>query len=312
MNSSSRPQGERAVRVDPGLEEFARSEVSRQLGGGRAISVEALQVGIHHAVLLVTVESSPYPVVLKVAGPDDQRPIDFDRTAAVIALAQAAGVPVPAVVAVDSTYRAGPWRYLMLEHVAGTEWRDVRPLLDDDGVAAAHEQMADALLAIQSVRLGSFGEVDEGLPRPDLLGALRRRADRLITDERARRSFAAVLDRDAGLFVAPEQTSTLSHDDLHHGNLVFRPVRGRWQLVGVLDWDKAWAGPAESDVARMAFWDDMTGPAFWEVYRSAVPMIDGWAERMLIYQLLWCLEFNSTSARHQLDTLRLRRQLRVD
>jgi len=38
-----------------------------------------------------------------------------------------------------------------------------------------------------------------------------------------------------------------------------------WRLVALLDWDKAWAGPAESDVARMAFWDDMTGPGFWEV-----------------------------------------------
>ena len=284
--SSPRPRRKLPVPVDPELGEFARAEVARQLGGGGVTRVDALQVGIHHAVLLVTVESPPHAVVLKVAGPGDQRPVNLERTATVIALARAAGVPVPAVVAFDSSYRAGPWRYLMLEHAEGVEWRAVRPLLADDELRAAHQQIAHALLAIQSVQLSSFGAVDAGPPRLDLLNALRQRADRLIVDERDRRSFAELLERDADFFVVPEQTPTLSHDDLHHGNLIFQPVRGRWQLSGVLDWDKAWAGPAESDVARMAFWDDMTGPGFWEVYRGAVPMMDGWENRMLIYQLL--------------------------
>ena len=64
----------------------------------------------------------------------------------------------------------------------------------------------------------------------------------------------------ASLF-AEQTCSTLCHDDLQHTNLIFRAGHAGWELAGVLDWDKAWAGPGESDIARMSFWDDMTGPA---------------------------------------------------
>jgi aminoglycoside phosphotransferase (APT) family kinase protein len=101
----------------------------------------------------------------------------------------------------------------------------------------------------------------------------------------------------------------LCHDDLHHQNLVFRAAPGECRLVGVLDWDKAWAGPADSDLARLAFWDDMTGPGFWSVYRAAVPAVDGEDERLLVHQLLWCLEYDVPSERHRADTAALVRRL---
>jgi hypothetical protein len=66
-----------------------------------------------------------------------------------------------------------------------------------------------------------------------------------------------VLDRNASLFA--DQMGSTQCDDLQHANLIFREARGGWQLAGVLDWDKAWAGPSGSDIARMSFWDDMTG-----------------------------------------------------
>ncbi len=305
-------QGPAAVHLDPVLEEFARTVVTQQLGSGTT-RVEALQVGVHHAVLLLTVGPSSRRVVLKVAGPGNRRGIDYERTATVTDLARATGTRVPGVLAVDTSYLVGPWRYLLLEHLDGVEWRHVRPLLDDDELRRAHQQIAEALLTIQSVQVNSFGQfTNRGPLRQDLLSALRCRADLLIMDEGVRGSFDELLDRRASLFVVPEQTPTLTHDDLHHANLLFRAARDGWQLTGVLDWDKAWAGPAESDVARMAFWDDMTGPGFWEVYRSAVPIIDGHLERMRIYQLLWCLEYNSDSARHVTDTKTLLRQLGVE
>jgi endonuclease/exonuclease/phosphatase family metal-dependent hydrolase len=105
--------------------------------------------------------------------------------------------------------------------------------------------------------------------------------------------------------------ATLCHDDLHHNNVLFRPDGGDWRLAAVLDWDKAWAGSAESEVARMAFWDDMTGPGFWEVYRASVFPSEAAAERALIYQLLWCLEYDDGSQRHVADTARLRRRLAI-
>jgi hypothetical protein len=59
----------------------------------------------------------------------------------------------------------------------------------------------------------------------------------------------------------------------------------------------------------MAFWDDMTGPGFWQLYRAAVPAADGQEQRVLLYQLLWCLEYDDGSARHAADTAELWRRL---
>jgi aminoglycoside phosphotransferase (APT) family kinase protein len=162
------------------------------------------------------------------------------------------------------------------------------------------------------VRFPAFGELDRSGQPPagqDVLVALHHRAELRVRDARDRASFHQLLDRKAASFA--QQAATLSHDDLHHGNVLFRPDRGGWRLVALLDWDKAWAGPAESDVARMAFWDDMTGPAFWEIYRANVPATEGAAERALIYQLLWCLEYDDDSPRHTADTARLRRHFAI-
>jgi len=244
-------------------------------------------------------------LVLKAVGTGDDQPVDFQRTAAVTALARAAGVLTPAVLAVDESGRAG-WRYLLREYLDGVPWRQVRPQLDVSQVEAAHQQIAAAVVSLQRVQFNSFGELDQaGRPQGlSLVDALHGRANLRIADPAARTRFHQLLDRDAGLFTDPQQP-TLCHDDLHHDNVLFSR-RGRvWELAGILDWDKAWAGPAESDLARMAFWDDMTGPGFWQVYRSAMPSTDGQARRSLIYQLLWCLEYADASARHAADTAAL-------
>ena len=298
------------VPVDPALTDFARSEVRRHLGQSSTVShVEVVRSGSHDAVLQLTVGASSRRLVLKASAPDDARPIDYERTATVTELARAAGTPTPAVLAVDTSCRAGPWRYLLLEHVEGLEWRKLRGRLDDHEARSAHRQIAAAVLSMQSVHFSSFGELD-GLGQSaghDLRTALRARAELRIKNERARDLFEHLLDREADLF--EPQTSVLCHDDLHHGNLIFRASPSGWRLAAVLDWDKAWAGPRESDIARMTFWDDMTGPGFWEVYRAEVPSTAGELQRMPIYQLLWCLEYDDHSARHLADTDALRRQL---
>ena len=143
-----------------------------------------------------------------------------------------------------------------------------------------------------------------------MLAALHRRTDLRVADPADRQGFHRLLEREASLFREPGPP-TLCHDDPHHGNVLFAPDGERWRLAGILDWDKCWAGPAESDLARMAFWDDMTGPGFWTAYRATAPEADGYADRALIYQLLWCLEYPCTSARHRGDRAGLARKLRL-
>lgn len=230
-----------------------------------------------------------------------------------MSFARAAGVPVPTVLAVDTSYRSGPWSYLLQEHVDGVQWRRLRPQLAPEQVRAAHRDIATAVLAMQSLRFTSFGELNAaGQPAgDDLVAALRRRAQLRVADPGRRATFLDVLHRRASLF-AEQTCSTLCHDDLQHTNLIFRAGHAGWELAGVLDWDKAWAGPGESDIARMSFWDDMTGAGFWEVYEAAAPPAEGSSERALVYQLLWCLEYPVSTPRHRADTASVCRRLGVE
>lgn len=297
------------------LDAFARDVVVAALGSEcRVAGVQVMQGGAQRAVLLVTLRNSRRRLVLKVADQVAGAGVDFARTSLVANLARTAGAPVAAVIAVDASHRFGPWAYLLQEHIDGTLWRDLRPLLNGEQVRAAHQQLADAVLAVQSVRFHAFGELDvSGKPTGvGLLDALRQRAQLRISDSPTRARFLEKLKQAAGLFAgaAAGAGATLGHDDLHHSNVVFRPSSDGWRLAALLDWDKAWAAPPESDIARMAFWDDMTGPGFWEAYRAAVPANEGADERALIYQLLWCLEYANNSPRHLADTAALWQRLR--
>jgi aminoglycoside phosphotransferase (APT) family kinase protein len=279
------------------LLEHVRFLVRAELGSASQVSAaEPLQESPRGVVLRLVVTGSPGPLVLTLTD------ADHERTAAVVGLARAAGVPVPEVFSAGSGY-------LLRAHVEGAEWHRLRPQLDDDAVRSVHRQFAETLLAIQSVPMDGFGEFDHhGRPAGvSLVDALHRRADLRVEDAASRELFHRVLGRDAALFTGGRPT--LVHDDLHHGNVVLAQTGGTWHVAGVLDWEKAWAGPPDSDVARMAFWDGMTGPGFWEVYRAAVPEDDGSPRRALIHQLLWCLEYDDGTERHARDTAAVRAAL---
>ncbi len=78
-----------------------------------------------------------------------------------------------------------------------------------------------------------------------------------------------------------------------------------WRVATLLDFDKGWAGHPEIDLARMEFWDGMTAPAFWAAYRTVSPVDQGYEQRKLFYQLIWCFEFSRNTPRHLVDTNRL-------
>ncbi|GAA3701781.1 hypothetical protein GCM10022204_18300 [Microlunatus aurantiacus] len=290
------------------LTEVVRTRVAQLLGPRAARDLEVLQTSAAGAVVRVRTHGTAEGAVLKVAprpGAADGRDVDFRRTAAVIGLARGAGVPAPRVLSVDTSGGDEAWQSLLLEHVPGRPWRQVRPELDAGGVDTAQREIAEVLSAIQAITFDGFGELDGGA-RPtgvSLLAALTRRADRILLPG-DRESFLAALASREHLFAAAPGLPVLVHDDLHHANILFDRRGDRCKLSGVIDWDKAWAGPAESDPARMAFWDGMTGRGFWEVYRRAASVPAGWQERARLLQLLWCLEYDDGSARHAHDTAR--------
>lgn len=271
---------------------------------GAASTADTIAVSASRAVFLVTSGASRFVVKLATAG---ARPgTDYAATATAQDLARRAGLPVAEVVAVGGTIEGAPLQYVIQEHVDGIEWRKVRPRLSDAERADASAEIAQMLVTMQTIDLPGFGSLAEPAPQggPGLVDALHAQISLRVSDGRHRTLARRVLQQHAELF-RTDPRPTLTHDDLHHANLLFRRAVDGWHLVAVLDWDKAWAGPAESDLARMAFWDDMTDEAFWSVYRASVRPDPGWAERAMIYQLLWCLEYEATTARHRADTAAL-------
>ena len=276
--------------------------VATHLGAVR--TVETIAVSETRAVFLVTTGATHY--VVKLATTQARPGIDYTATATAQDLARRAGVPVADVVAVGETTDGVLLQYVIQEQVEGTEWRKVRPQLRDAEVARASAEIAQMLVTMQTVAMPRFGSLAKLALIGDagLVEALQARISLRIRDGSNRELAQQALQQHGELF-RTDPRPTLTHDDLHHANLLFRRAGDGWHLVAVLDWDKAWAGSAECDLARMAFWDDMTDGTFWSVYRTSVQPDDGWAARAMIYQLLWCLEYEATTARHRADTAAL-------
>lgn len=263
-----------------------------------------------YAVVLLTLADDPRALALKLAGPAAPLACPFDRTAAILRLVrQQTALPVPEALAHDMSYRDAPWRYLLATALPGQPWHLARRDWTNDERRDAWASLGRAVAALHTLHfpacgeIGADGAVLDGADYPDALAA---RARRRIADPDHAARFLALLAERHDLF-AVAATATLSHEDLNPTNLLLArdPRDDRWHLTGLLDFDSAWAGAPESDLARLALWDGMTGPAFWAAYAPPRPLTPPEAERRLILQLLWCLEYAQPTARHHADTARL-------
>ncbi len=281
------------------LDALAREAVREALGSGAPVTaVATLQMNAEAAVLRLDVRGVPEGLVLKVAMTSAGSAVDLGRSATAMGRAAAAGVPVPEVLSADGTGRLAGVQHLLQRHGGGRPWREVRPLLDETGLRRVHAQLVGVLEALATVRLGGFGELGaDGVVAPQPLSAAFRHRVALRTRRPAARALAErLLAENPDLLGSGP--AVLSHDDLHHGNVLVDPASAR--VVAVLDWDKAWAGPAVSDVARVILWDDMPGRGWWPGLHEADDVLR-------LHQLLWCLEHAFPTARHRADTARLLR-----
>lgn len=261
-----------------------------------------------YCVLLVRLRNPDMSVVVKLAGPKAQLPCPFGRTAAVHRLvSDQTDIPMPAVLAVDTSYRLWPWRIFIKVHTPGVEWAELRHRLDTAELHDANAQFGHAVAQLHRIRFPAFGELDDdgciGGSQP-LLAALRERAARFIGSLRLLDLFLLALERRRDLFECVREAS-LCHEDLHEHNLLFQWQEDRWRLATILDFDKAWAGHSESDLARLDLWTGMSSQAFAFAYQAMLPIDTRYPQRRPIYQLLWCLEYARPTARHLADTQRV-------
>lgn len=294
----------------------ALAELLRELLGSHArlMRLEVRKRMFDYRVVLVELDAPHLWLVAKLAGPGAALACPFERTAALLELVRKrTRVPVAEVMAVDARFERWPWRYLLTTCLPGVQWVKAREQMDDSERNVAYAQMGEAAAGLHALQFPGFGELSPNLDSPadcGFLAAWQVRAEDFIPDEGHRAAFLAALEPRSGLF-AELGPAGLTHEDLHGYNILFeRQARG-WQLSAILDFDKAWAGCCESDLARMAFWDGMTGPTFWQAYTANLRINSGYAQRKLLFQLFWCLEYGETSPRHQADTTRVCRELGI-
>ncbi len=261
-----------------------------------------------YLVLLAHLRHPSLRIVIKLAGPDAQMAGSFDRTAMLHRLVAAStSIPMPEILAVDTSFKTWPWRYLIKTWIPGQEWAIVRQHMDDKALSDAYQQIGMAVAQLHSLQFPLFGELaTDGtvIGNEQYLPVLVQRARTCIKGTRARDLFFSVLDKQQLLFRDIHQ-ARLCHEDLHQHNILFRFRRGQWHLATILDFDKAWAGHNEIDLARMEFWRGMMRKEFWQPYEAVCPLDLRYHLRRPIYQLLWCLEVAWLSAEHIRDTQRL-------
>lgn len=218
---------------------------------------------------------------------------DLLRAARAQEAARRAGVPVPRTVAVRVV---GGTQVHVTEHVAGSRWSDVHPGADEESRRVVLGALVDVLARLRGVAQPGFGDLGDP-PATEWDALLRRTRARVPAGWRLRAA-ERVLDRHRSLFDG-SRGAVLVHGDLHHANVLVRPAGPGWELAAVLDWDSAWAGPADADAVRAALWDSMPGSAA------------GADDRGAVQQLLWCLEYADAGGRHRADTGRLAARLGV-
>lgn len=288
------------------------AEILRKtVGAGTEIeSYNVLNQHRDYYALLVTLRDPAIDVVVKLAGREAPYPYPFERTALLHRLVKEhTSIPMAEVLAVDVSYQTYPWRYLITTHIPGEEWAAVKPRLTPFEQQDAYQQIGTAVAELHRIPFDSFGEIDESEQKSGMYFLhLGTRVKTQIKNKRHRDHFLQLLGDKRHLFITVTEPY-LCHEDLHHHNILFQQKEGRWRLATVLDFDKAWAGHPEIDLARMELWDDMTGPGFWDSYTDFIQIDSDYAERRPIYQLLWCLEYAANTPRHLADTQRLCQEL---
>jgi hypothetical protein len=114
---------------------------------GTKVEMVGYKIGNRHhdyLVLLVQLRRPSIKVVVKLAGPEAPMASSFDRTAIIHRLvATHTTIPVPEILAVNMSYQAWPWRYLIKTYIPGQEWEIVRQQMKMEELFNAHQQKGD-------------------------------------------------------------------------------------------------------------------------------------------------------------------------
>ncbi len=268
----------------------------------------------HHdyLVLILKLRRPSMDIVVKIAGRESTMAGSFDRTAMCHRLVSMhTSIPMPEILAVNMSFQTWPWRYLIKTYIPGQEWMIVRHQMDAQELSSAYDQIGIAVAQLHGIQFPAFGELNVDGSVQDgghFLPSFMQRARNSIKSARLCELYLAFLDKQTHLFLDIHQ-SRLCHEDLHGHNILFQYREGYWYLATILDFDKAWAGHHEIDLARLEFWNGMTSPEFWRSYQENCLIQPLYGQRRPIYQLLWCFEYAQSTREHLTNTQHLCAQL---
>lgn len=303
---------------DPDLDglsavEFERLSTLLRAGLGSSAAnaaCEVLKRAQDYLVVRVGASRDHPALVAKLAGPEAQLACPFEATAALNRLIRNhGGIPTYEVLAAGE---ANGLRYLIATQVRGVPWSTLHRPVDGPEFADLRRQLGSVVATMHALRFASFGELQsDGRPTPAGVysNALSSRAARRLANPVHRDLFLEVMAAHQSSFDQCDQP-VLAHEDLNPGNLLIERQSDRWILSGIVDFESAWAGSAHSDLARLELWR-MADEAFWAGYRERSTLIDRPPELTLLHQLLWCLEYASSTSAHQSDTARVCRALGI-
>jgi aminoglycoside phosphotransferase (APT) family kinase protein len=262
-----------------------------------------------YAIVAVKTSRPALRLIVKLELPGRVRDRRFESVAAVARLVRAqTSVPTFEVVACDVTRSKWPWNVLIVNELRGSTWAELHPRLSAAEQAPGQRLIGRAAAELHMLQFAAFGPIEGDGSVTNLGGAMRAleaRATQRIKAAEHRDRMLQVLERYKTAFATVQQPR-LVHDDLNPYNLLFDVRDGNLVVTGVLDFESAWAGVAESDLARLDLWRLTRGTALRQGYSeiSAIPDDKAATVRQLVLQLLWCLEYadEHRSAAHQADT----------
>jgi aminoglycoside phosphotransferase (APT) family kinase protein len=248
----------------------------------------------NYVVASVTTRRPVMNLIVKLEEPGERPNRHFDAMAVIAQLVRSQS-PVPTfdVVAVDVTRQKWPWDYLIVTQLPGLTWSQLYPQLEREARRTGQRQIGRAAGQLHALRFEAFGQIGANgsvmnptTAVPGLMGRVRQR----LTDPRYLALALELLEARSGLFDSVS-TPTLCHEDLNSHNLVFAIRDGQPALTGILDFESAWAGPGESDLARLELWRLSQGMAVREGYAEVATVAHAYAARRPVLQLVWCLEY---------------------
>jgi fructosamine-3-kinase len=261
-----------------------------------------------YLVLIIRLRNPSVKVVVKLAGSEAPMSSAFERTALLHQLvASSTTIPMPEILAINMSTQNWPWRYMIKTYIPGFEWSVVKHQLNKEGLSDAYRQIGTAIAQLHMIRFPKFGELAvDGSVHGECryLASFSKRAQCSIKSAHLRELFFSVLNKYRPLFIDVRQAS-LCHEDLHKHNILFQKRSGEWKLATILDFDKAWSGHHEIDLARLELWEGRISKEFWKAYTANCSIDNLYEQRRPIYQLLWCFEYARQTPEHLADTQHL-------